>query len=125
MLIFHTWVLCLVSVTVVIGDESLESTIFLTTTEAYLETMGFEDFTQETTTFAKFNDDPDSNTVESNTETTFIPSSTFSFPMPIPTKFPINPVVNVQEGALKGVYKKGFYHFMGIKYGQAPIEERR
>lgn len=109
----------------VIGDEKFEPSIFPSTTEAYIETTGFEIFNKEATSIVEeITDDFDSFTIESVTKTTFIPFSTTP-PTPIKLSMKKNPIVNVQEGALKGVYKKGFYHFMGIKYGQAPIGERR
>lgn len=118
MLILISWILLLVFMRGVIGDEKFEPSIFPTTT-------GFEIFNKEATSIVEeITDDFDSFTIESVTKTTFIPFSTTP-PTPIKLSMKKNPIVNVQEGALKGVYKKGFYHFMGIKYGQAPIGERR
>lgn len=126
MLVFSTWILCLSFVTfTVTGDENFISTVFPETTEGYMTTSEPESLFEEISIDEEMTDDPDTNTIESMTETTLI-TSTLD-PKPMPTKFQNkrNLVVNVQEGALKGVYKTGFYHFMGIKYGQAPIGERR
>lgn len=36
-----------------------------------------------------------------------------------------DPVVTIDEGELKGSYKKNHYSFIGIRYGQSPEGERR
>ncbi|XP_063709086.1 esterase B1-like [Culicoides brevitarsis] len=94
---------------------------FETTTLDYETTQTIFD---ELTTF-EVTDLPD--LVENVTEklTTTTPAANFHPMKPTIFKPTKNTVVKIQEGSLKGVYKKGFYHFMGIRYGQAPLGERR
>lgn len=122
-----TFFLCLISFC--IADEVFEtSTNIPTTTEDFTEISTLYDFTEETTTEVEMTDDPDTLVTETSTVVTeTVASSTTSVPKPTTTKImnKRNPIVKIEEGSLKGVFKKGFYHFMGIKYGQAPIGERR
>uniref|UniRef100_A0A336L0F2 Carboxylic ester hydrolase n=1 Tax=Culicoides sonorensis TaxID=179676 RepID=A0A336L0F2_CULSO len=109
-------------------DTTTIESITDTTTDGLTEETTNQNFTEETTTeFDPTTEDPDSNTIESVTDTTQVPSSSTSIPSK-PVTSPSskrNPIINIEEGALRGIYKKGFYHFMGIRYGQAPIGEKR
>lgn len=104
---FGTLIFCLISVVVVVAEnDGVGTTIPAKPVETLVGTTVFDDKLT---------------TVEGVTDvTTTIRTTT-------PTKIkPLrNTVVNVQEGALKGLYRKGFYHFIGVKYGEAPLGERR